>query len=43
VYALVRYRREHKNPIPFIRLGKSLFFRRASILSWLAARESEAK
>jgi len=41
VYSLVRRRDEHETPIPYLRLGKSLWFRKASIDAWLAAREAE--
>jgi predicted DNA-binding transcriptional regulator AlpA len=34
-----RARTRHDNPLPYLSIGKRLYFRRESIESWLAARE----
>jgi predicted DNA-binding transcriptional regulator AlpA len=38
-----RARIRHANPLPCIAIGKRRFFRRASVESWLAAREQESQ
>ena len=44
VYELTRSRAvsRHAHPIPHLKVGKALRFRRSSLLAWLAALEGEA-
>jgi excisionase family DNA binding protein len=42
VHGLTRSRgRDRTNPIPFLKIGKRVYFRNESIEKWLAAKESE--
>ena len=45
VYGLTRQRsnRSDAPPLPFIRLGKSLKFRRSSVEAWLIAKEEVSR
>jgi hypothetical protein len=38
-----RARTRHANPLPYLTIGKRLYFRRATVENWLLARESEEK